>query len=610
MTTANNTHEIRSDAIDVRYTWNTAALFESVEEWRAGKAQAASELPRIASFQGRLGSSAQTLADALETTFELQKQISRLWLYAQLLSDGDTRDARFQGMMREMVTLAARFGTESSFVRPELLQLGESLIRDFLSAEPRLEIYRTVLDDTIRRRKHTLSVPEERILAAAAPLAGAPRAIFDILTDAEFPYAKVELSDGQVVTVDQTAYTDLRASPDRADRRAVMSAFFGSLAAFNGTLGTTMDGSVQKALFFARSRGFETTLEATLFEPNIPVSVYAGLIEGANRHLPALHRYLGIRKRLLGVDELHYYDMYAPLTEANAIRYSPEEAEHLICEAMAPLGTEYTATLRRAFGERWIDWFPTAGKRPGAYNNGAAYDVHPFVLMNYQGTFDALSTVAHELGHSLHSVYSNRTQPYPTAGFPIFLAEVASTFNEALLLDYMIRTADNDDLRLSLLEGYLETMRGTLFRQVQFAEFELRMHRMAEGGEPITGETLSRLYLEITRKYYGHSEGISVIDDDTANEWSYVSHFYREFYVYQYATSLCAAVALAGEVRQGDPEAIRRFLRFLGSGSSKYPIDTLREAGVDVTTGDPLDATIDEMHRVMDEMEGILANRV
>jgi oligoendopeptidase F len=370
-----------------------------------------------------------------------------------------------------------------------------------------------------------------------------------------------------------------------------------------------MNGEVQKVWFFAKARKYPSSLAAQLDGPNIPVSVYTRLVDGVNRNLPAFHRYLKLRAKMMKLDQLHYYDLYAPLVASADVKYSPEEAQKLVLDAVAPLGRDYQATIQRAFDDRWIDLFPNDGKRSGAYSNGGAYDVHPYMLINYNGQYNDVSTLAHELGHTMQSYFSNRTQPYPLANYPTFVAEVASTFNESLLIDHMLKTIKDDDTRLSLLGNYLENIKGTVFRQTQFAEFELRMHEMAQKGQPLTGDALARLYLEITKKYYGHDKGISIVDDYVAHEWSYIPHFYRDFYVFQYATSFTASEALAQKVKTGDPEATKRYLAFLSAGGSKYPIDLLKEAGVDMTTDEPLDLTLKEMNRVMDEMEKLLAKK-
>jgi oligoendopeptidase F len=312
---------------------------------------------------------------------------------------------------------------------------------------------------------------------------------------------------------------------------------------------------------------------------------------------------------MMGLSELHYYDLYAPLVSSVDTKYPVDVAEHNILEALAPLGPEYAAGAKRAFTERWIDMYPTEGKTSGAYSNGSAYDVHPYMLLNYNGKYDDMSTLAHELGHTMHSYFSNKTQPYPLSSYPIFVAEVASTFNEALLIDYTLKRTKDDATRLSLLGNYLEGIKGTVFRQTQFAEFELRMHEMSEKGEPLTGDALSKLYSEIVKKYYGHDQGVCIVDDYIANEWAYIPHFYNSFYVFQYATSFTASSALSEKVLSGAPGATERYLKFISAGKSKYPIDLLKDAGIDMTTDEPLELTVKKMNRVMDEMEKLLDKR-
>jgi oligoendopeptidase F len=438
-------------------------------------------------------------------------------------------------------------------------------------------------------------------------VASGPSNIFGILSDADFPYPSVTLADGKSVKLDSSGFSLYRTVPNRADREKVMSTFFGSLGAFRGTFGATMNAQVQSDEFYAKARNYQSALEASLDGANIPTSVYTRLIDGVNRNLPTFHRYLALRKRMMGLPELHYYDLYAPLVASVDLNYTAEQAEQHVMASLQPLGDDYETAAKRAFSERWIDMYPTPGKRSGAYSNSGAYDVHPFMLLNYNGKYNDVSTVAHELGHTMQSYFSNKTQPYPLSGYPIFVAEVASTFNEALLIDHMLKTITDNDTKLSLLGNYLEGIKGTVFRQTQFAEFELRMHEMAEKGEPLTGDALSTLYADITKKYYGHDKGICIVDDYIQHEWAFIPHFYRNFYVFQYATSFTASSALSEKVLAGDPAAIRRYLAFLGAGGSKYPIDLLKDAGVDMTTDEPLELTMRKMNRVMDEIDKILA---
>jgi oligoendopeptidase F len=592
-----------------RYKWNLAEIYPSTDAWRGAKERIQKELPEIGQFKGKLASSPSALADALDTLYAIDKELSRTFVYASMLADQDTRESGPQGLREEMVQLASAFSAEASYIEPEILKISKPALEQFISSEPRLKVHRFYLEDIARRAPHTLTDSEERILAAAGPLAGAASNIYNILSNADFPYPTVTLSDGKDAKLDAAAFSVLRGLPNRGDRQKVMSSFFQSLGSFSRTFGTTMNGQVQKASFFAKSRQYPSALEMALDGPNIPTSVYTRLIDGVNRSLPSFHRYLTLRKRMMGLDELHYYDLYAPLVGSVDLSYTPEEAQKHVLAALAPLGAEYIKVLQRAFAERWIDLFPNPGKRSGAYSNGGAYDVHPYILMNYNGKYDDMSTMAHELGHTMHSYFSNETQPYPLASYPTFVAEVASTFNEALLIDYMLKTIKDDDTRLAVLGNYLEGIKGTVFRQTQFAEFELRMHEMAEKGQPITGDALAKLYMDITRRYYGHDKGVSIVDDYIAHEWSYIPHFYRDFYVFQYATSFTASSALAAKVKSGDEAAKKRYLTFISAGGSKYPIDLLKEAGVDMTTDEPLDLTMKEMNRVMDEMEAILARK-
>ena len=592
-----------------KYKWNLSEIYPTDQAWRAAKDKLVAEIPSMHAFQGTLGSSAAKLADALELGSRLSKDFSRLYVYASMTSDQDTRVSTYQGMQQEMTQVGANLSAESSFIEPEILKIERATIDRFVSSEPRLAVYRLYLDDIQRRRAHTGTDGEERILASSSVMGSAPSNIFGIFSDADFPYPTVTLSDGKSVRLDNAGFSLYRTVPNRTDREKVMSAFFGSLGTYRGTFGATLNAQVQSDVFYARARKYNSSLESSLDAANIPTSVYMRLIDGVNRNLPTFQRYLKLRKRMMGVSELHYYDLYAPLVASVDLNYTADEAEKQVLTALQPLGDEYERAAKRAFSERWIDLFPNPGKRAGAYSNGGAYDVHPYMLLNYNGKYNDVSTVAHELGHTMQSYFSNKTQPYPLANYPIFVAEVASTFNEALLIDHMLKTITDDDAKLSLLGNYLEGIKGTLFRQTQFAEFELRMHEMAEKGEPLTGDALSKLYMDITKKYYGNDTGVCIVDDYVQHEWAFIPHFYRNFYVFQYATSFTASSALSEKVLAGDPAATKRYLTFLGAGGSKYPIDLLKDAGVDMTTDEPLDLTIKKMNRVMDEMETILARK-
>ncbi len=597
----------RSKVAD-RYKWDLSSLYASDEAWRAAKEKLEGKIPSIQKHKGQLASSPQSLYAALDELTQTTKELYRLYVYASMLSDIDTRVAKNQAMQQEMAQIATRFSSEAAYVEPEILKIDRAKVASFLSQEPRLSIYRQYLDDIARRQAHTLSAAEEKIIADAGLMAEASGDTFGIFSDADFPFGKVKLASGEEVVIDKAGFNRWRGDPNRDDRRKVMESFFGSLGKFTATFGSTLNGKMQRDLFYMRARRYSTTLENALDQSNIPVSVYHSLVNGVNANLGTFHRYLNLRKRMMGVKDLHYYDLYAPLVGDIDAEYPIEAAEKHVIASLAPLGTEYTSIIRKAFDERWIDLYPNTGKRAGAYSQGSAYDLHPFMLLNYNGKYTDMSTLTHELGHTMQSYLSNKAQPFPTADYPTFVAEVASTFNEALLIDYMLKQIKDDKARLALLGNYLENIKGTVFRQTQFAEFELRVHEMAEKGEPITGEALDKLYLDITKKYYGHDKGVTIVDDYIKHEWSNVPHFYRNYYVFQYATSFTASAALSEKVLAGDKAATKKFVAFLSAGGSKYPIDLLKDAGVDMTTSEPLELTMRKMNRVMDEMEKLLAS--
>jgi oligoendopeptidase F len=588
-------------------TWNLSEVFASEEAWRAARDDVKRRIPALAANRGHLGESAEALRRALDELFAIDRALSAVYAYASMLADEDTRAARPREMRQEVQQLAVDLGAARAFVQPELLQAGPEG-GAFAAAEPRLAPYRHFLDDVLRWKPHTLSAAEEKVAAEAEHMNSA-QAIYGTLKDADLPWPTVKLSTGEV-RLDNAAFTLHRAAPDRADRDLVFERFFGTYATYARTFGATFYASVKASTFDARVHGFGSSLQAALFRDAIPPSVYRQLVADVRRSLPTFHRYLALRKRMLGLEKLRYQDLYVPLVGKVEMSFTPGQAMAVALQAVAPLGPEYAAALRKGFESRWTDFLPSTGKRPGAYSSGV-YGVHPYQLLNFNGKYEDLTTLAHEAGHSMHFHLAHAAQPYPTADYSIFVAEVASTLNENLLLHHMLGKAKGDAARLALLGNYLDGVRGTLFRQTQFAEFELAAHEMAERGETLTGENLTALYLGITRQYYGHEKGICAVDDLIGAEWAYIPHFYRAFYVYQYATSHVASTALARAIRDEAPRGRTRardaYLAMLRAGGSRYPVDLLRAAGVDPTTSAPFDAATAEMNRVMDEMEKILA---
>lgn len=589
-----------------KYKWNLADIYPSDDAWRSAKARLIADIPTIARYKGTLGESPQNLHACLDFLSRMSKDYYRLYSYASMHADEDTRVSTYLAMQQEMSQIGSEFGAQASFVDPEILTMDRTRIESFIKSEPKLEIYRHELDETLRRKEHTGTEGEEKIIADAGLMADAPDNIYSIFSNAEFPFPQVTLSDGKTVKLDKAAFNLYRASPNREDRKKVFATYFNRLNDYRRTFGTQLYAEVNKDMFFMKARKYNSSLQSALDRNNIPVEVYHSLVANVNANLSTFHRYLNLRKRLLGVDALHYYDLYAPMVSTVDLTYTIEEAQKQVLASLAPLGSGYGDVAKKAFTQRWLDVFPGDGKRAGAYSNGSVYDVHPYMLLNYNGKYDDMSTLAHELGHTMHSYLSNSTQAYPNARYSIFVAEVASTFNEALLLDYLLKTVKDDRVRLSLLGNYLDGVRATLFRQVQFAEFELRIHEMAEKGETLTGDSLDALYSRITKKYYGHDKGVTIVDDEVKAEWANVPHFYYNFYVFQYATSLTASSALSEQVLAGDKDATARYLTLLKSGGSDYPINLLRKAGVDMTTSQPLELTMRKMNRVMDEMEKIL----
>ena len=599
------TFESRTE-IPTEFKWDLSPIFVSKEEWEKSRDQIKSNLSNMEQFRGHVMDSAEKLADALIFMSSQQEQLRKLSCYASLSSDEDTRISLFQGMKQEVSQIYSDFAAGTSFVEPEILASPVDTIKSYIQEDPRLQDFDFYLEDLIRQREHKRSDEVEKVIAQASLMAGNASSIYSIFTNADFPYPTLELSDGQTVTLNNANFALHRTSPVREDRKKVFESFMGKQADFERSFGTQLYGNLKKDLFYSRVRNYDNTLDSALDDDHIPQEVYYNLIKNVHQNLPTFHRYLQLRKRLLEVDQLHYYDLYAPLVKEVDLNYTALEAQQIILDSLGPLGDNYVNVVKESFENRWIDLYPNDGKRSGAYSNGAIYDVHPYILMNYNGKYDDVSTLTHELGHTMHSYLSNKTQPFAKADYSIFVAEVASTLNEALLNDHLLSTIEDPRIRLSLLGNYLEGAKGTLFRQTQFAEYELLIHQITEKGESLTGEKLSELYDELVKKYYGDDAGVCHIDDYIRYEWTYIPHFYYNYYVYQYATSFTASQALAEQILAGDETVRDRYLNFLSSGASAYPVDLLRKAGVNMTEDRPFQLTIDKINKVMDEMEEIL----
>jgi oligoendopeptidase F len=588
--------------------WNLADLYPSTHAWNDDFAKTQAQLAELSACRGHLGESAARFQHCLDLYYELQKRTSRLSLYAGELEAEDTSKPESQALNQKAQVLGAALAESTAFVNPEILSLGKARVDGFFHQRKGLSIYRHPVDDVLRTAAHTLDAKGEAIVAAFALSAGEAGSTYRVLTNSDMPWPTVRLSTGQEVKLDQAAYTSARESPNREDRKKVFDAFFGQFKQFESTLGVTLYGAMKEDTVYSKVRKYPDSLARALDGNNLPRAVYDALIASANRNLPTLYRYFRLRARMLGVPELRYYDLYPPLVSGGR-EYPIDEGIRMMLEAVKPLGDEYGTAMRKGLTDRWMDVYPRPHKLSGAHMAGEAYDVHPFLLINYTNNYESVSTIAHEWGHAMHTYFSNRGQPYATAGYATFVAEIASTLNEALLLDHALKTAKTDNERLLYLGSALEGLRGTFFRQVMFAEFEEKTHALVDKGEPLTGADFTRIYAEILRRYHGSEQGVVKIDDAYTTEWAYIPHFYESFYVFQYATSIAASSLLADDILANKPGARERYLKLISSGDADYPYDLVKAAGVDLATSQPYDAVAKRMNHIIDEIEAILARR-
>lgn len=594
--------QLTREAVAEHERWNLADLFPSVAAWDAERQALQAELPNLEAHRGSFGQGPAAVATALALADRIEERLERLFAYAALERDLDTRNGEAAQRYEQMMALAVAAGRASSWIAPELLTLSDERLTGYLRDEPALAPFTRLIERTARERPHIRSAEVEELLADSAEIAHAPGNVFTFLDDADIQFGTVTDRDGKVVPLTKGRYHRFLESPDRRVRRDAYHALFKPYLEHRNTLGALLTATVQRDAFYARARRYASSLEAALQPEAIPTSVYTNLIETVHRYLPLLHRYLALRKRVLGIDELYSYDLYVPLVEMPERNYGYAEARDIALGALAPLGNPYVDVLSEGLRSRWSDVYETPGKRSGAYSFGV-YGAHPFMLLNWSGSLNDVFTLAHEAGHAMHSHFSSATQPHPTADYTIFVAEVASTFNEQLLTaDLLSRTEDRRE-RAYLINDALETIRGTIFRQTMFAEFELVIHRIVEAGEGLTADRLSQEYARLVAEYYGPE---LVVDEQIAVEWGRIPHFYRAYYVYQYATGLIAAMALALAVSERQPEARERYLRFLSSGSAQDSLVLLQQAGVDLETEVPYAAAFQTVARYLDQLEELL----
>ncbi|MBR3063768.1 MAG: oligoendopeptidase F [Exiguobacterium sp.] len=589
--------------VPVEETWNLETIYSSDEAWESDFQALKEKVPALIGFKGRLGESAETLYEALQLRDDLSRQLHKLYTYAHMRYDEDTANSHYQALNDRAGALASQVSAQLAFMTPELLSIDENQIEAFMEQNESLRVYRHAFDELALERPHVLTEAEEAILAQAGDVLGQSSSTFGMLNNADLKFPKVKNEKGEEVELTHGRYITFLESADRSVREGAFKAMYETYAQYLNTFASTLSGSVKKDNFYATVRKFESTRQSALHHNAIPESVYDGLVEAVNERLDLLHRYVALRKRALGLDELHMYDLYTPLVKDVEMKVSYEEAKQWMVDGLAPLGEEYVQIVKDGLESRWVDVRETRGKRSGAYSSGA-YDTQPFILMNWQDNINNLFTLAHEFGHSVHSHYTRTSQPYPYGDYSIFVAEVASTTNEALLNDHLLKTRTAKEERLYLLNNQLETFRGTLFRQTMFAEFEHMIHQAAQEGVSLTPEYLNETYLELNKRYFGDE---IVIDEEISYEWARIPHFYYNYYVYQYATGISASAALSQQILEEGEPAVRRYIdNFLKAGSSDYPIEVLKAAGVDMTTKEPVLKALDQFEAVLEEMESLL----
>lgn len=587
--------------------WDLTELYETPDAWTAAYGEAETAIAALPENKGTLGESAERMAAVYRETSDAAKDVVRLYTYASLSHDEDQRDAAAQERFGKARQLYQSLGEAVSWMDPEVLSLGEEKVMAYLETEPALADFRFGLEDTLRQAPHTLDADGEALLAQAGLALSQPNQIYSLFANASIPWPAVTLADGTEAKLNQAGYSRWRSTASRDDRKAVFDTFWGAWGQYENGMGATLNAQVQSAIFRARARNYESVLQRNMFDDALPPEIYTQLVGQVNEALPVFHRYLKLRGRMLGIEDLRYYDIYPPIIEADTGVFDIERSKAITFEALKPFGEEYLGLLREGLAEDWMHSHPQEGKESGAYMSGSAYDVHPYVLLNHNDDYDSLSTFAHEWGHAVHTMLAKSEQPFETAGYSTFIAEMASTINEILLEEYMIENAQTKEEKLYYLGYALESLRGTFYRQTMFGEFELAIHEAAERGEPLTGAKLTEIYAGLLKKYHGHDEGVLTIDDPYTIEWAYIPHFYYEFYVYQYATSVSGAAWFSEQFLAGDDAVRENFINVLKAGGSAHPHDILmKEAGLDMTRPDAYQAVVRRMNGIMDRMEALL----
>jgi oligoendopeptidase F len=591
--------------VDPQYTWDLTELYPSVEAWNEAREEVLAEFDKLEDHRGTLGDSADSLYQAYRHVSDTLKKAGRVYVYASLNGDEDLRVTDTQERRQLGSIMFARFSEATAWMQPELLEVGREVIESYIHEDERLAPFAFQLDDSLRNAPHTLGAEAEQTLSYFSQSFGSPSSTYSLLANSDIPWPTVTLADGEEVRLDSQGYGSARSSQNRDDRKLVFDSFWTKWLEYRNSVGIILNSHIQTQVALAKARNYDSVLHRELHQDNIPPAVYHTLVEEVNKALPTLHRYFKLRARMLGIEQMHYYDIYPPLVSLSK-KFDLETSKKTTLDAMSVLGDDWVDMQKAAMDERWMHVYPQRGKRPGAYMQGFAYDVHPYLLLNHNDNYASLSTFAHEWGHAMHTLYAKQAQPFETASYATFIAEIPSTSLELILRDYMSNNAETVDEKLFYLGHGLERMRATFFRQTMFAEFELALYEAAERGEALSGEGISKIYGDILKRYHGHDKGVVIIDDLYTNEWSFVPHFYRNMYVYQYATSQTAGTALYANIVSQGEAGVEKYKNLLKAGGSNYPYLLLVEAGVDLAKPDPYRAIVAKMNAIMDEMERLL----
>ena len=589
--------------IEKQYTWAPETIVPDLDAWEAAFAEVENDIPKLEAFKGKLSESRETLLKFLKLRDDLGPRFEKVWVYASLRADEDTRIGKYQALKNRLQGLGVKYGQATAWVEPELTSIAWETLDQWMKSNQELAVYRQAFHDLFRQRDYILSPRDEELMALAGQVRAVPHNTYNLLANADLQYPTITDAEGNAVELSDSAFYIFMRSPDRRVRKDAYEGIVGTYRDFRNTAAALLNGAVQNHLFAVRARGYDSCLTAALDGSNIPVAVYNNLVNTVNDNLHLLHRYQAIRRQTLGLEDgVHAYDLFAPLTDAAKLEYTYEQAVDTMIKALAPLGREYVEAVEQGIASRWIDVHPTKGKRSGAYSSGS-YLTQPYILLNFHGGYEDTSTLAHEMGHSMHSYLTRHNQPYVYGDYTTFCAEVASTTNEVLLQEYVLNRLTDPQQKLYLLGEFLENFRGTVFRQTMFSEFEQKIHEMAEQDLPLTADTMGAAYGEIMKKYYGPDY---THDELVDNYWIRIPHFYYNFYVYKYATSHCAAANIASRILEGEPGGVEAYLSFLKAGSSKYSIDLLKMARVDMTRPQPIRDAMKLFENMLDQTEDLL----